>query len=246
MKKNAETEAECKTGPESAHVEPSGATPDVNPEQTLNGQKPEAGKDGAKEADAKASNEHLKKEPHKAAEKASDTAKAEEKAEKGPDLSAKIAELEKLNAELQDQYLRKAADFDNYRKRMIREKQDAIDFANTNLLVDLVKVLDDFDRAIAAVGTPEAGTPAAAFLEGTRMIRTQMGTMLATKYGLAYYPVKGEPFDPNIHEAISSIPSPDVKEPTVFDEFLPGYKLKDRVIRVAKVSVRMPEEKQNQ
>jgi molecular chaperone GrpE len=242
MKKNADTEAECKTGPEAAHVEPSGETPDFNPEQAFSDLKPEAGKADAKEAADKASNEDQKKGHAKAAEEA----KAEEKAAKGPDLSARVAELEKLNADLQDQYLRKAADFDNYRKRMIREKQDAIDFANTNLLVDLVKILDDFDRAIAAVGTPEAGSPAAAFLEGTTMIRTQMGTLLATKYGLAHYPVKGEPFDPNIHEAISSIPSPDVKEPTVFDEFVPGYKLKDRVIRVAKVSVRMPDETKNQ
>lgn len=243
MKKNAETEAECKTEPEAAHVEPSGA-----PEQAFSDLKPEAGKADAKEADDKASNDGHKK-GSKAAEKATETpeaAKADEKAEKGPDLSARVAELEKLNAELQDQYLRKAADFDNYRKRMIREKQDAIDFANTNLLVDLVKILDDFDRAIAAVGTPDAGTPAAAFLEGTTMIRSQMGTMLSTKYGLAHYPVKGEPFDPTIHEAISSIPSPDVKEPTVLDEFVPGYKLKDRVIRVAKVSVRMPCESEKQ
>jgi molecular chaperone GrpE len=244
MKKNAETEAECKTGPEAAHVEPSGA-----PEQAFSDLKPDTGKADAKEADDTASNDGHKKGPAKAAEKATETpdaAKADEKAAKGPDLSARVAELEKLNAELQDQYLRKAADFDNYRKRMIREKQDAIDFANTNLLVDLVKILDDFDRAIAAVGTPEAGSPAAAFLEGTTMIRTQMGTMLATKYGLSHYPVKGEPFDPTIHEAISSLPSPDVKEPTVLDEFVPGYKLKDRVIRVAKVSVRMPEENKNQ
>ena len=237
MKKNAETEAECKTGPEAAHVEPSGA-----PEQAFSDLKPENGKADAKEADAKASNEGQKKEPEKAAE----PDKMEEKDKKGPDLSVRVAELEKLNADLQDQYLRKAADFDNYRKRMIREKQDAIDFANTNLLVDLVKILDDFDRAIASVGTPEAGSPAAAFLEGTTMIRSQMGTMLATKYGLSHYPVKGESFDPNIHEAISSIPSPDVKEPTVLDEFVPGYKLKDRVIRVAKVSVRMPEDNKNQ
>ena len=79
-----------------------------------------------------------------------------------PCAQERIAELETLAADLQNQYLRKVADFDNYRKRMIREKQEAIDFANTNILVDLVEVLDNFDRAIVAGGEHEPGTPAAA------------------------------------------------------------------------------------
>ena len=193
-------------------------------------------------------------EPGSAAGSATVNAASDKKAEKAADkhaeqlsaLKTRVAELEKLNAELQDQYLRKAADFDNYRKRMIKEKQDAIDFANTNLLVDLVQVLDDFDRAIAAGGAHEAGTPAAAFADGVTMIRKQLGGMLETKYGLAYYPVKGAHFDPTIHEAIGSLPSADVKEPTVSEEFTKGYKLKDRVIRVAKVMVQMPVETANQ
>ena len=73
-----------------------------------------------------------------------ETEKAEETVED------KLAELEKANAELKDQYLRKCADFDNYRKRMMKEKQEAFDYANTNLLTDLVAILDDFDRALAA------------------------------------------------------------------------------------------------
>ncbi len=158
------------------------------------------------------------------------------------ELAARIAELEKMNTELNDQYLRKAADFDNYRKRMIREKQDAIDFANTNLLVDLVQILDDFDRAIQSGGVEEKGTPAAAFADGVGMIRNQLGTMLENKYGLAHYAVKGEPFDPHVHEAIGTLPSAEVKEPTVMEEFVKGYKLKDRVIRVAKVMVSTPAE----
>lgn len=160
------------------------------------------------------------------------------------DLPARIAELEKLNADLQDQYLRKAADFDNYRKRMIREKQEAIDFANANLLVDLVQVLDDFDRAIGHAGELESGSPAAALADGVTMIRNQLGSMLETKYGLTYYPAKGEAFDPNVHEAIGTLPSPDVKEPTVSEEFTKGYKLKERVVRSAKVMVLMPAEKE--
>lgn len=157
-------------------------------------------------------------------------------------LVSRVEELEKLNADLNDQYLRKAADFDNYRKRMIREKQDAIDFANTNLLVDLVQILDDFDRAIASGGVHEAGSPGAALTDGVTIIRNQLSSMLENKYGLVHYPVEGTVFDPHVHEAIGSIPSPEVKEPTVAEEFVKGYKLKDRVIRVAKVMVRMPAE----
>jgi len=165
--------------------------------------------------------------------------------EKGPNLVSRIAELEKLNADLQDQYLRKAADFDNYRKRMIREVQEARDFANTNLLVDLIQILDNFDRAIDAGGAHEAGTPAAAFSDGIGMIRNQLGQMLESKYGLTCYQSKGLPFDPNFHEAINTAVSPEVKEPTVSEEFTKGYKLKDRVIRTSKVMVQMPVENKN-
>lgn len=163
-----------------------------------------------------------------------------------PFLASRVAELEKLNSELNDQYLRKAADFDNYRKRMLKEKQDAIDYANTNLLVDLVQILDDFDRAITAGGVQEAGSPGAAFADGVIMIRKQLGSMLESKYGLAHYQVKGELFDPHVHEGIGSIPSAEVSEPTVMEEFVKGYKLKDRVIRVAKVMVHMPLEAEKQ
>ena len=91
---------------------------------------------------------------------------------------------------------------------------------------------------------PADGTHAAAMADGVTMIRKQLGGMLESKYGLAYYPSKGATFDPTIHEAIGSVPSAEVKEPTVADEFTKGYKLKDRVIRVAKVMVQMPVENQ--
>ena len=71
-----------------------------------------------------------------------------EEPEKTPE--DRIAELEKENADLKDKYLRKTADFDNYRKRMQREKQETYDYANTNLLTDLITIMDDFDRALAA------------------------------------------------------------------------------------------------
>ncbi len=158
------------------------------------------------------------------------------------DDSAKIAELEEKCRDWQDQYLRKAADFDNYRKRMLKEKQEAIDYANSNLLLDLVQILDDFDRAIEAGTSQTADKAHSAFAEGILMIKNQMLSMLNSKYGLEYYPSKGVPFDPNIHEAVSMLPSDEVKEPTVGEEVMKGYKLRERIIRHAKVMVFMPKE----
>ena len=177
----------------------------------------------------------------------------EEKPEKSDDVLSpekRIEELEAICRDWQDQYLRKAADFENYRKRMIREKQEAIDYANSNLLLDLVQVLDDFDRAIDAgnnAGKNQGGEAANnAFVEGVVMIKNQMVSMLSSKYGLSYYPAKGETFDPNLHEAVSMIQSPDVKEAVVGEELQKGYKLKERVIRHSKVMVLMPAEKQDE
>ena len=158
-----------------------------------------------------------------------------------------LAEVEALQAkcrDLQEQYLRKAADFENYRKRMIKEKQEAIDYANTNLLSDLIQVLDDFDRAIEAGKAQEAENKA--FAEGVLMIKNQMTSLLSSKYGLTYYPAKGEPFDPNLHEAVSMIQSPDVTDALVGEELQKGYKLKERVIRHSKVMVLMPQEKRDE
>ncbi|MGI5080513.1 nucleotide exchange factor GrpE [Treponema denticola] len=173
----------------------------------------------------------------------------EEKPEKNDDVLSpekRIEELEAKCRDWQDQYLRKAADFENYRKRMIREKQEAIDYANSNLLLDLVQVLDDFDRAIDAGKTQGGESANNAFVEGVVMIKNQMVSMLSSKYGLSYYPAKGEAFDPNLHEAVSMIQSPDVKDAVVGEELQKGYKLKERVIRHSKVMVLMPAEKQDE
>ncbi len=161
-----------------------------------------------------------------------------------PSDAEKYAALEKKCRELQDQYLRKAADFDNYRKRMIKEKQEAIDFANGNLLTDLLQILDNFDRAIEAGGKQESSD--SALLQGVNMIRSSLDSMLESKYGLTYYPAQDQPFDPAIHEAVASNPSPDVTEPTVGAELQKGYKLKERILRPAKVMVLMPESKETE
>jgi molecular chaperone GrpE len=171
----------------------------------------------------------------------------------------KIAELEAKLAEANDNFLRKAADFENFRKRMNREKQEAIDFANQSLLLDLIPVMDDFDRALKAA-RPQAEHPAqtadgveacaqqpagdfAGLYEGIAMIEKRLSSQLETKWGLKRFDSEGEPFDPNRHEALMMEKSPELTEPVVKEDFLKGYTLKDRVVRSAKVKVLMPEEK---
>ena len=173
-----------------------------------------------------------------AGQTASDTESSKE-AKPEPSDAEKLTSLEEKCRELQDQYLRKAADFDNYRKRMIREKQEAIDYANTNLISDLLLILDDFDRAIEA-GKKAGEESAAAFMQGVVMIRNGLSSLLESKYGLQYYEVQGKVFNPDIHEAVATNPSAEVTEPTVGAELQKGYKLKERILRPAKVMVLMP------
>jgi molecular chaperone GrpE len=160
------------------------------------------------------------------------------------DLDHKITELEAQLAESRDQLLRKAADFENFRKRMNQEKQNAIEFANQTLLLDIIPIIDDFQRAIqsAEASVELTGLPAGrAMLDGITMIEKRLMSQLESKWGLKRFNSAGEPFDPNRHEAMMMEKSPDVKEPVVQEDLIKGYTLKDRVIRAAKVKVVMPE-----
>ena len=182
-----------------------------------------------------------------AAQGETDSGPQNEPEESGRDseLEAKAAELEAALAEARDQLLRKAADFENFRKRMNQEKQNAIDFANQSLLLDLIPVIDDFERAIqSAEASEELGAlPAGkAMLDGITMIEKRLVSQLEAKWGLKRFSSAGQPFDPNMHEAMLMEKSADIEEPVVLEDFARGYTLKDRVIRAAKVKVLMPEE----
>lgn len=157
--------------------------------------------------------------------------------EKIASLEKQVEDLKKSNADLNDHVLRRAADFDNYRKRSIQEKQEVFDFANTNLLKDLLDSLDNFDRTIDAAAT---ATDPKTIADGIRIINKSMVSMLENKYNLAAYGEVGDAFNPDLHEAIGSSQDP-VAEPVLKAVYLKGYKLKDRVIRHAKVMVSMPD-----
>ncbi|MDR0663434.1 MAG: nucleotide exchange factor GrpE [Spirochaetaceae bacterium] len=154
----------------------------------------------------------------------------------------KIEELEQKLAELNDQYLRKTADFENFRKRIVKEKQEAVEFANQSLLLDLIAILDDFERAISsAASSAKTEADFDAFCDGIVMIEKRLLGQLENKWGLKRFDSAGAPFDPGRHEALFMEKSAQVNEPTVQEDFAKGYTLKDRVVRTAKVKVLMPE-----
>lgn len=150
-------------------------------------------------------------------------------------IQAKTQELENENSKLKDMYLRKQADFENYKKRMVREKQEAIRFANQQLLQDLVEVVDNFERAIK---TGQDAEEVESFRTGIVMIEQQFKNMLQSKYNLVPIESEGMEFDPQVHEALMMVDTEEVYEnPTVVEVFQTGYTLNDRVLRPAKVKV---------
>lgn len=179
--------------------------------------------------------EATEKETEEVAASEGQSEKVEEPKEPTPE--EKIAALEKENAELKDQLLRRAADFDNYRKRMIKEKQETYDYANAALLGDLLDSLDNFDRTVQA---GEKATDVKSVVDGIKMISSSLVKMLEDKYGLTGYAVAGDVFNPEEHEAIGRMEDENVTEATLKEVYLKGYKLKDKTIRLAKVMVSMP------
>ena len=135
-------------------------------------------------------------------------------AEKAANESAsRISSLEAEVSSLKDQYLRKLADYENFRKRMFREKEDAVQYANTQLLADLVGVIDNFDRAVQS---SETSRDFQSLHDGVDMIRKSLFGLLESKYGLARFDSVGAAFDPNVHEAVMSDQG-DCAEPYVVD-----------------------------
>ena len=171
------------------------------------------------------------------ADAAPEADESEEKKELTPE--EKIAALEKENADLKDQLLRRAADFDNYRKRMMKEKQDTYDYANAGLLGDLLDSLDNFDRTIDAA---KDAKDAKSIADGIKMINKALVKMLEDKYGLTGYGKEGDEFNPDEHEAIGRMEDEKAKNETLAQVYLKGYKLKYKVIRHAKVMVKVPKQ----
>lgn len=134
--------------------------------------------------------------------------------------------------ELNDKYLRLYSDFDNFRKRSLKERIDLSRSASEEVIKELLPVMDDFDRAIA---TNASADSADAIIKGIELVYAKLRNLLNMK-GLKEMDTIGKPFDTDFHEAITSIPATaDEQRNTVVDEIQKGYLLNDKVIRFAKV-----------
>jgi molecular chaperone GrpE len=147
--------------------------------------------------------------------------------------ASEYKELLEQAEELKDRYLRVAADFDNYRKRMEKEKEEIVCYANEKLVSDLLPILDNLERALAA--DPE-GINVEGILEGIHMVSRQLHSVL-TGCGLEPVHALGNTFDPMLHEAVGVLPSVEHDEGTVLAELQKGYKLKGKVLRHSMVHV---------
>ncbi len=144
--------------------------------------------------------------------------------------NAAAAEIEKWK----DVAARAQADLDNYRKRMAREKLEAVQYANRGLLEQLLPVIDNFEMGLKAAESAEG--EASLILQGMAMVRKQLDDFLADQ-GVERIPSDGLAFDPNVHDALKQEPSDTVPEGHVIYTMRSGYRLKDRVIRAANVVV---------
>ncbi len=156
------------------------------------------------------------------------------------ELKEKLQKAEEENAALKDSLLRKQAEFENYRKRMIREKEETVKYGNSNLLIDLVNIIDDFERAINSAGESKDFDK---FYQGIGLIEKQFTSMLEKKWNLVRFDSAGLKFDPERHEAFMMEEKAGIDEPVVAEVFQNGYILNNRVIRNARVKVFMPAEK---
>jgi molecular chaperone GrpE len=160
-------------------------------------------------------------------------------AENGGSESVSIAaaqreELERLRQErdsLLDRLARLQAEFDNFRKRSAREQQEFRDYALAEAIKGLLPVVDSFDRALAA---PERSSEE--FHQGIELINRQLHDALA-KLGVQPIEARGEPFDPNLHQAVQMVETDEAQDHHVLDELQRGYKLKNRLLRPAMVRV---------
>ncbi|MBX3332544.1 MAG: nucleotide exchange factor GrpE [Nitrospira sp.] len=144
--------------------------------------------------------------------------------------AVKSEEYQSLN----NKYLRLAAEFDNYKRLSQRDQRDQIRFGNEQLLKELLPVVDNMERAIKAARTNGGGD--SALVQGVELTLKQLSGVLA-KFGVQAIDSAGQDFDPSAHQAVSYGPSDDVPANKVLDEFQKGYRLHDRILRAAMVSV---------
>ncbi len=164
---------------------------------------------------------------------ASNEKSSENRSRQSEDSPDQLTQLKAELAKYKDVALRSVADLDNYRKRMAREKDDAIRYANTGFLERLIPILDNFELGLQAA---KAGGGHSAVQDGMTMVSKQLQDFL-TSCGVETIDATGQHFDPNVHEAIAQEQSAEIEEGFVIRQLRKGYRLKDRLIRPANVVV---------
>jgi molecular chaperone GrpE len=149
--------------------------------------------------------------------------------------SAEPVDLSNQLAETQDRLLRLQADFENFRRRALKEREEALQYGSHNLVKDLLSTVDNLDRAIDHVSRSEGGD-FEGLLQGVDLVRRELLSALA-KHGVTEIEAEGQPFDPALHEAMAQRPDEKVAENTVIEVLQKGYQLRDRLLRPAMVVV---------
>ena len=158
------------------------------------------------------------------------------------ELKKKLEEKAKESKENYDRLLRMAADFENYKKRAAREKEDWTKFANEDLIKGVLPFIDNLERA---VNHAQKVNDVGVLIEGVRLTLQQLLQSL-NKFGLSSFESVGKPFDPAVHEAMLVVETDQYEPDQVIEEFQKGYLLNDRLLRPATVSVSKPPEKEAQ
>ena len=164
-------------------------------------------------------------------ERMEDEGAAAQTTDAAPALADEIVELRKERDGLHDRLLRQAAEFDNYRKRVERDRKDLTQMAAIDFVTDLLPVIDDFERALQ-VDAPGADS----YRQGLEIIHRAMLDMLR-KRGVTPIDAVGTPFDPQVHQAVAYEDAPDREDGEVMEQFTRGYRLGDKLIRPAMVKV---------
>ena len=148
------------------------------------------------------------------------------------DADEKVEQLQRERDDLHDRLLRKSAEFDNYRKRVDKERRELSEWAAADVLTDILAILDDFERALSAEAPPEAQP----YRAGVELIHRQLGEMLR-KRGVTPLETEGADFDPHLHQAVAYEETPGAREGQILGEMRKGYRLGDRLLRPALVRV---------
>jgi molecular chaperone GrpE len=153
-----------------------------------------------------------------------------------------IAELEKSGeaaaelADLKERYLRLAAEYDNFRKRNLRERQDLLNYANESIVKDLLPVVDNLERAVIHGRKEEQRADSENLLQGVELTHRSLIQILG-RFGVVEIEAAGKPFDPQVHEAVRRVVTSEHAPGTIVEVHQKGYRLKDRLLRPAMVAV---------